>query len=206
MKVQEPFEMPKDIEDIDWFFLNNRHKNREFYKVCVGKDYQYKKKLFAINEYASVYQHKSEFFCLDKELKKVTYYMKYQVDTKPKIGQYVWQSLVWADPEAQGSYISGIAKKMFFEYLLPKFHVITTDSEQSWRGKRFWQIRIGDALRMGLNVYFYDFQSKELVKLQKYDDLQDYQEKYDIWGETDKHLLKRMVITNKDLNEIKRIV
>jgi hypothetical protein len=189
--------MTKLIPDIDWFSLEDEDKNKKIYRQHLAK--RFKKEIYKINEHAIIYKFKSEFFCLDAKLEKVTYYMKYEVDVKPKIGQYVWQSLVWTDPYVHDEYLNGYANKVFFEQLLPKFHTIATDSEQSWHGKRFWQIRIANSFRKNLNVYFYDFQSREFAKLNKYEDLQKYQEKYDIWGETDRHKLKRMVISDKDL-------
>lgn len=199
MKLQDLFEMPKDIEDLDSHDLNNSLKNGEFYLDCLRKTYAKKIKLFDLTDYSTMYQFKTEFFVLDSHRKKVTYFMKYKVDNNGTLGQFVWQSLVWGNIDVQNEYLSGIPKKIFFDYLLSKFHTIITDSEQTWHGKRFWQARISDAFKMNLNVYFFDFDGRIFKKLEKYEDLERYQNEYDIWGPSDKHEMKRMVISDIEL-------
>ena len=176
-------------------------KNKRFYRHCIGKAYKYKEKILELNDHAIIYRFKSEYFCLDSELKRVTYYLKYKVDNNGTLGQYVWQSLVWVDPTIQDRYLTGIPKQIFFDYLLPKFHTIITDSEQTFYGKRFWQQSIAMAFDKNLNVYFFDFAGRILKKLQSIDELADFQNTYDIWGPAKKHEMKRMVITDKELTE-----
>lgn len=192
-------EMPRDIEDLTTHELNIEEENRLFYRRLLGKKYQYKIKLFELNDHASMYQLKSEFFVLDSNLKKVTYYMRYKVDNNGTLGQFVWQSLVWTDDLIQEDYLSGLPKRIFFEHLLPKFHTILTDSEQTFHGRRFWRQRIADAFNLRLNVYFFDFQGRVLKQLNSLSDLEKFQKEYDIWGPMKRHELKRMVITDKNL-------
>lgn len=187
------------LASIDYFSLDDPKQNEELYNLYAGGKYKHKKKLFQLTDNAIVYSYRSEFFCLDSSIKKITYYMKYSVDTKPKIGQFVYQSLVWTDTLVHDVYLVGVASKIVFEYLMPKFHTIVTDSQQTWKGKRFWQILIGIAFRKGFNIYYHNFRTRELVKLDDPDELYQFQKDYDIWGETDKHMLKRMVITDKVL-------
>lgn len=202
MKLKELFESPTiipDLDDPDELDLFDKTKNQLLYKHFISKKYQYKKKLFDLTENASVYQFKTQFFCLDTELEKVTYFMSYGVNNNKKLGQFVWQSMVWTDLKVHSRYLVGVASKVFFEYLLPKFHVILTDSQQTWKGRRFWEISIGAALDKKLNVYFFDFLNNNLIELQNFDDLYDYQKKYDIWGLTKSHEMRRMVISDKKL-------
>jgi hypothetical protein len=205
MKLDTLFETPQTIADLDdpkELDLLILSKNKALYEMFMGKKYQFKKLLFSLTYYAEVYQLKSEFFCLDHNLGKVTYYMRYKVDSNKVLnGQYVWQSLVWTDPKVHADYLIGVASKIFWEYLFNKFNVIVTDSEQTWKGRRFWEYRIGEALKKNLFVYFFNFQTKELVPLTDFDELYDYQEKYDIWGLTKSHQLKRMVISQIDLQK-----
>lgn len=191
---------PMDIDDLDWHDLNIIEKNKAEYRVLSAN--KWKKLVKRINDYASIYKHNSKYFCLDNKLHELTYFMKYQVGNNGKIGDYVWQSLVWTNPIA--TYIEGYPQQMFFEFLLPKFGTIITDSEQTWNGKRFWIYRIQDAFNMGLNVYFYDFSTQNIIKMQNYQDFVHAQRMYDIWGDTNKHLMKRMLLTNKELPLIKR--
>lgn len=195
------YESPMNIPDIDWHDLNIDEKNAKLYKDLIRKKYQRKIKILQLTDYAVVYQYKTEYFCLDSNAKRVTYYMKYQVGNNGVLYNYVWQSLVWIDPKYHYDYLDKIPAKIFFEYLLPKYHTIITDSEQTWYGKRFWQYRIIDALKKGLNVYFFDFDTKKLKQLHVYDELSNYQAEYDIWGETNIHKMKRMVITDRTYPE-----
>lgn len=202
MKLKDLFESPMTIPDLDdpsELDLLDKPKNQLLYKDFISKKYQYKKKLFDLTETASVYQFKSMFFCLDSDLEKVTYFMSYGVNNHKKLGQFVWQSLVWTDPEVHQEYLVGVASKIFFNFLLPKFHVILTDSQQTWKGRRFWENSIGAALKKKLNVYFFDFANSNLIELHDFNDLYDYQKKYDIWGLTKSYEMRRMVISDKKL-------
>lgn len=196
MKIEDILiETPLNIENIDWHYLNDDVKNREMYRIFAIK--KFKKVVEQVNSVATIYRDGSQYFCLDTELKRITYYMKFEVGNNGKIGDYVWQSLVWRDFTIR--YLSTIPQKMFFKYLLPKFGCILTDSEQSWDGRRFWALRISDAFTMNLNVYFYNFDGHKLVKMNNINDFRQVQAQYDVWGGNDKHRMKRMVITNKIL-------
>lgn len=199
MKLKTLLESPLNIPDLDWHDLENPTENAKLYKNFISKEYQYKKAILKLTETAIIYQMKTELFCLDSERQQVTYYMKYSVDTNKILGQYVWQSLVWVDKELHYDYLKDIPAKIFFENLLTKFKTIITDSEQTWHGRRFWEYRIVDALKKNLNVYFFNFENKHIEKMFSFNQLYDFQKKYDIWGNSPKHKMKRMVISNKNL-------
>ena len=184
-----------NISPIDWHNLNDIEKNQMQFKIFTIN--KYKKIIEQVDNFATIYKLGSQYFCLDVKFRKVTYYMKYQVSNNGKLGDVVWQSLVWIDPGAP--YIRGYPQNIFFNYLLPKFSTIITDSEQTWDGRRFWNWRIIDAFNMNLNVYFYDFANHKIVKMNNVDDFRQAQSIYDIWGNTNRHLMKRMLITNKEL-------
>jgi hypothetical protein len=202
MKLEEIIlvESPYSIPDLDWHDLNDPNKNKAGYAIFCGKKYQYKHKLMQLTENAAVYNQGTEYFCLDYESKRITYYMKNQVANKNFLGgNFAWQSMVWADPSKTSKYLSGIPKKIFWEHLFKKYGTVVTDSEQTWHGRRFWEIRIAEALDNNINVYFCNFATKFIKKLEKFDDLNEYQLEYNIWGTQKGSDLKRMVITNKDL-------
>lgn len=188
-------EMPQNIEPLDWHSINDPEENRLLYqKLSTNK---YKKHIMQIFSNADLHQLGSQFFCLDSKMKRVTYYMKYEVGNNGKLGSFVWQSLVWSLPSA--AYVAGLPQLIFFEKLLPKFGTIATDSQQTWDGRRFWKLRIADAFNKQLNVFFYNFANHEIIKIDSYDDFESLSARKDVWGETDKHKMKRMVISNKDL-------
>lgn len=188
-------EMPQNIESLDWHALNDLDQNAVLYQK-LSRD-KYKKHLMTVFASANIYQSGSKIFCLDSKMGAVTYYLHYQVANNGKLGDYVWQSLVWSYPPA--AYIAGIPQQIFFENLLPKFGTIITDSQQTWDGKRFWQLRLAEAFEKKLNVYFYDFQTHEIIKIENYVDFRKLSQANDIWGPSDKHQMKRMVISNKNL-------
>ena len=188
-------EMPKTIPDLTNHALNNTIENRKYFDV-ISKESM--KKLYKkINNDSIIYQYKKEFVCLNTKINKITYFMKFKVDHNKILGNYVWQSLVWRATTA--AELSGIPEKIFFETLLPKYGCVVTDSEQTWNGTRFWIYRITDALKMNLFVYYYNFRSKELIKVNSIDEFTEIEEKYDIWGTSNNHEMKRIVITNREL-------
>lgn len=199
MKLEDLYETPKMIEDLDWHDLNIKEKNHHGYLDFCRKDYERKTKLFDVSEFASVYNYKTEYFCLDRQEQLITYYMKSKVGNNGILKDFVWQSLVWVNKRAHLTYLDKIPSKIFFEYLLPKYHTIITDSEQTWHGRRFWEYRLEEAFMKGLNVYFFNFQNRQLSKLDSSKDIDEYQLEYDIWGPSNIHEMKRLVITDKEL-------
>lgn len=201
MKLEELLmEIPRDIGNIDWHFLNKVDQNKEFYKELAAN--KYKKVIEKLTPTATVYRIGSQYFCLDLDFKQVTYYMKFEVGNNGKIGSYVWQSLVWTNDSFE--YTKHYPQKIFFRDLLPKFGNIITDSEQTWDGKRFWVYRIIDAFNMGLNVYFYDFGSHNIIKMNDMNDFVQAQSTYDIWGVSNAHSMKRMIITKNQLPIVRK--
>ena len=82
---------------------------------------------------------------------------------------------------------------------MSKFGTILTDSEQTWDGKRFWGRRISEAFDKGLNVYLYDFSNHKIINIEDNTHFRQAELIHDIWGTTNKHKMKRMVISNKEL-------
>lgn len=189
-------EMPQETESIDWHKINDPEENRQLYLNFSAN--KYKKHILPVFADANIYQLGSQIFCLDAKMKRVTYYLKYAVGNNGKIGSYIWQSIVWVHPVA--GYLSGIPQQTFFRNLLPKFGTIITDSQHTWDGKRFWRLRIAEAFQQKLNVYFYNFANHEIVELKNYEEFEYYDKIKDIWGPSDKHQMKRIIISNKELS------
>lgn len=81
-------ETPFQLDNIDWYDLNDMEKNKLQYKIFYAN--KYKKLVEKLTDKAFAYTLGSEYFCLDTEFKSITYYMKYEVDNNGKIGSYVW--------------------------------------------------------------------------------------------------------------------
>jgi hypothetical protein len=188
-------EMPQKIDALKWHDLFNYEKNQKYYNVIRAE--KYKKLYQKINDHVSIYQFKTEFICLDTKQKLITYFMKYKVANNGIIGSFVWQALVWRDKTSL--YLSGIPQKIFFDYLLQKFGCVVTDSEQTWDGERFWGERIAEALDSRFYVYYYNFKTKELVEVKTISEFRNIEQKYDIWGPSELHKMKRMIISTREL-------
>lgn len=200
MKLKDMLtETPLIINDIDWHDLNDIEKNHFGYEDRCSKKFQYKKELIRLSDNAVLYQFNTQYFCLDYELKRITYFMKCEVGNNGVLGDFAWQSLVWEYAPVSNEYLNNIPTKIFWNYLFKKFGTIITDSEQKWHGKRFWELRIAEALKLNLNVYYFDFNNRQIEQLERFDDLQNFQIQYDIWGKQPKNELRIMVITNKTL-------
>jgi hypothetical protein len=141
------------------------------------------------------------YFVLDYSNKKVLYYMEYNTSFSNKVGSFLWQSLVWRDKNSP--IVLALPHKIFFEILLPKYKVISTDGKQTDDGKRFWYYQIGYAFKNNLNVYYFNLQSKELLFLENNTVFLETVQKYDIWGDTKDHQNKLILITSKNLIDSK---
>jgi hypothetical protein len=196
MKLEELFEEPLNIEDIDYFYLNDYDKNKEAYRKLNNDKYKAFVKQLA--DQADLFKKDTKYFCLDRKLERITYYVRYKVNRNKTLGDFVWQSLVWADPVSE-KYLQNLPADVFFDIILPKTDTIITDSEQTFHGKRFWQRRISDAFNKKLNVYFYDFKYNKLIKIENEVEFFHIQKTEEIWGPSNLHKMKRIVISTKEL-------
>jgi hypothetical protein len=188
-------EMPKRIGNWSPQELLDHNNNKEIY-LELKRD-KFKELVFKVDEYSNMFRAKGIYFILDDKIQQVTYKMTFKTDRNKLLGNYVWQSTVWS----QGgiSYLKGLPTKMIFDYLLKKYEVVVTDSEQSFDGERFWRNIIQEAFTKNINVYYYNFLSKELIKMKDFYDWWNFQTHNDVWGDNKQHELKRMLITTKEL-------
>lgn len=85
----------------------------------------------------------------------------------------------------------GAPKIVFFNYLLPKFKSMVSDTEQSYDGKKFWEGAVAEAIReSGFSVQVLDTKNGKFVDIKTIDEWDST--KPHIWGEND--LFKRYVI------------
>lgn len=175
--------------------LDNDEQNAELYRqlLPIAKHVLYK-----IDDNASIYLHNNTLFCLDTSIKRVTYEMQFKIGNNIKLGRYVWQASVWRNLSVSNTL--GWPEKIFFEYLLPAYHVIVTDSQQSFDGRKFWMNRIANAFVKNLNVYYCDFSSNKLTKItDNYHWVEFHRMNPSIWTNQPASKMKRMVISDKDL-------
>lgn len=144
-----------------------------------------------------VYTTGNEYFCLDYDKNKVSYYMKYKTGNDSTLGPYLWQSLVWRSKD--DTYVIDLPHNLFFKKLLPKYGTVCTDGQQTPDGRKFWNYQITYALKHNINVYYYNLKSKELVKITDPMHFTKAITEYDIWGDSKQYQNKLMVITNHEM-------
>lgn len=85
----------------------------------------------------------------DKKENEIVYLCKFQVSSlAPAFSKVVTQTEVWRALKT----MPGIAKKTFFEILIPRYGAILSDKIHTERGKEFWVSCMEEALRKGLKV------------------------------------------------------
>jgi hypothetical protein len=197
MKLDEVLaETPQIIGDYTPIELYDTSQNQDLYQQL--KHNPNKQLLKSISDTCNVYISNKTVFCLDDVLAMVTYEMEFKVNTNAIIGTFVWQTSVW---RGNSALISHLPTEIFFDYLVHNCHTVLTDSKQSWDGKRFWLDRIDNSFDKKLNVYYFDFSNNHLQKMNsKQEWLQFYKtNQTKIWGNSDLHQMKRMIITDKEL-------
>lgn len=188
-------EMPQIIGSYNPEELNNDESNHELYLQYSSNPR--KDELFSLSDDSKVYIHSKEIYCLDSSIQKLTYSMEFKTKSNPVLGTFVWQASVWhskIDPVT-----TGLPERVFFEYLLPTYETVLTDSRQSWDGKRFWMSMIPKAFEKGLNVYYFDFGTNQLTNIIDFTHWKSFYNQVGsrIWNTAEIGQMKRMVITSK---------
>lgn len=81
----------------------------------------------------------------------------------PKVLKSSVQVAVWRNDQMTAT--ANLSDYVFFKILLPKLGVMVSDGQQTERGKRFWLLRMVEALRSGMFVYAYNRFTHELIQL-----------------------------------------
>lgn len=128
---------------------------------------------------------------------KIRYIVQYE---KHKISllqhDAIQQVVVWR----QFGY-TGIAAKIFYEYLFKETGCVITDYQQTDDGQKFWMDRIIVAFRRGFNVYFIDVLDPNRVIKQIKNDT-ELDNIVDIaWGDGQRYQEKRIIITDFPIAE-----
>jgi hypothetical protein len=190
-------EMPQTFSTYKPNELHNKENNHELYlqfSRMPNKD-----ELFSLSATSKVYIHSKEIYCLDSSIQRVTYDMEFNTKTDPLIGTFVWQASVWhskIDPIT-----TGLPDKVFFEYLIPTYGTVLTDSRQSWDGARYWMGLIPKAFDKGLQVYYVDFEKRTTQHIPDVGYWKSFYAKMGdiIWTPAKVGKMRRMTITTKSL-------
>lgn len=93
----------------------------------------------------------------------------------------------------------GIPKIVFFDYLLPTFGTIVTDTEQTADGKRFWMSAVVEALNnpSKYEVYIFDRSNvkNSVIKINSLEHFETFENT--IWGDSEMFKYKLIAISLK---------
>lgn len=190
MKLSNLFEMPQLIGEVD-FDLDDRERNRI---VCNSL----RPSAVELFTFRNVVIKKSGKHIYAERGDGL---MPYLIETERKwIGAVNKQAMIqrglWRD--AAISSIAGLTKKVFFEVLLPQTGMVASDRQQSDDGRRFWVLRVSEALEMGLFVYLVDVMGpKELTRIKSHEQFDGMQS--EIWGTDPKFKTKLLLISRDEL-------
>ena len=139
-----------------------------------------------------------EIALVSKTEEKVLYYNKVIIVTDIHLNSRpVTQILLWrtVDPKYKGL-TSGLAEKIFFDYIIETYDIIISENNQTELGMFFWQTRLLQAIDKGLFTYLYDYLKGNLLKLNR-QILEELNDK--IWGEDDTYQYQLAVISKFSL-------
>lgn len=198
----ELFEMPMNINAVE-FQMDVPNVNRR-----VAMDFrQHGEVLEEISDDSALYQLKNRIALVRYTAGKPTaiiYYVQWKEIFHKMIGhKAISQVAVWADSVDPRS--SGIARRIFWEFLLPICGVMITDALQSPDGKRFWRNRVADAFKQDLHVYYINLmQSKggapgELTEIGSVDAFAELAADKNFWGDQELHQARKIIISEIEL-------
>lgn len=186
MKLDDLTETPQLIthDQFDHGMDDEEHNHSLYTKVANSNK---TKKITDHDKGRDLVSYGDRILLLNHNRQTIDYYVK-TVDVKIKrLGQHVVQVEVWRSNDIG---VNGIAKKVFFDYLLPRRHVMVTDRMQTPDGKRFWIDVVEKAFNNSMYVYIYDMNTGDLIEV---NDSADYATKLkQIYGSTDK--FKKVVV------------
>jgi hypothetical protein len=106
---------------------------------------------------------------------------------------------VWRNKDVQTVSSVGFARFVFFQKLLPKYHALIADQEQTKNGTEFWQYSVDFAFESGRKVYFLDRRStpNSLTLLSSLDDVKKLFPV--LWGKTEGHKRTFLMISDRSL-------
>ena len=110
------------------------------------------------------------------------------------------QVLLWRSKEAdEDGHVAaaGFARYVFFRYLLPKFGALISDTQQTGRGRDFWDYALETAFEESKFVYMLQAKPRVLVLLSSLADVKANAKT--IWGYIPDHEKTGIIISTKPL-------
>lgn len=197
-------ETPQLIEPISTTFgVNNDTTNRDLYHYYRKR---VSKLVHSFSDHMNIVRVENpsgedfdfQYVGFDDENKRIGFVSRVVVDNDRIIGRNVYQSFVWVGDDYKSQF-STWPNKIVFDYLIPKYQTITTDRLHTELGMKYWFKLIKRSLDKGLNVYYYNLHSHELMQVLTPGHLLELQKMYKIWDEANDSMNKLMVISTKKL-------
>lgn len=121
------------------------------------------------------------YFLLKEETREILYLVRYRQLDLPGFAQAARQVLVWRNSTDADS--TGIAQHVFWKYLFKKYRVLVSDSQQSEKGRAFWQYQVAYALNHEHRVQLVNSNDKTSVEIHSLEELGNLQS--DVWDPRD---------------------
>lgn len=202
MKIIISTSMPQLIPTTDFGMSTESARHRKLEKLQASPklqelnlQFQRCKLYTVIKDPAMEYNY---VFSIDDSSQKLGYFIEY---VTYKVGNSVGTDAVtqvglWRNSALWSS--NGLAKFIFFNYLIPKFNTVMSDSLQTESGQRFWHGRMIEAIQAGMYCYGYDRMSNELTRITE----DNYNWACDhYWGKEDDYETKLILISQTELHE-----
>jgi hypothetical protein len=190
-------EMSMLIEPMDDHALNTPEGNLMAFKLYISHDNDIEPLTDNINIYRGYGRKRDWIFAADPDKQEIYYLMQYVEGRDKQLKHYCMQKWLWVNPHMR-SVVGQLPTKYFFK-LLDEFGTIVTDSEQTPDGKKFWIRRIKESFAKGFNVYYYNFNDGQLLKLSGADDVDVFDQKHQIYTQQEHSLDKAFVISKNNL-------
>ena len=165
MNLSDLTESPQKIGPLD-------PKNIQDAITACKKGFDRAKKLDVIDTDANVALYELEegrngyFFIWEPSTNSVIYVMRYSTvcfDKKLGIAESARQILIWRS--SNSVFVYGIWRKIFWDYLMPKYGVIVSDSEQTDDGARIWMGVAAKAFETGYTVRLMDTNDSTFIDM-----------------------------------------
>lgn len=202
MKILVSKSMPQLIPSTDFGMSTEAARQRKLSKLMsspklkeLALDYPRCKLFNVVGDKDLAYNY---VFSIDNQSQEMGYFIEY---VTYKVGnnlgtEAVTQVGLWRNKRLISS--NNLGTFIFFNYLLPHFNTIMSDTLQTESGMRFWHSRMEEAITKGLYCYGYDRMSNELTAITE-DNYNWATTHY--WGKEDDYETKLILISKTELKE-----
>lgn len=121
------------------------------------------------------------YFLFNENSREILYLVRYRNVELSGFPTAARQVLVWRNSTDADS--TGIAQHVFWKYLFKKYRVLVSDSQQSEKGRAFWQYQVAYALNHGHRVQLVNSNDKTSVEIHSLEELGNLQS--DVWDPRD---------------------